>query len=236
MQGRLIALVTVALVAVPASADAAPVSGAHATVDYTLTTTEAGAPTGWSFTGSYFASNGSGDPPYMRSMTFANPSGFRFDTSVPDRCTAGDAQLALFGASACPLASRVGGGTATGKFMGRTTTLQVTDFNNADEQIMLVQSPLVATVARGRIASDGSITFASPTCYPAAPGVTCPVDDVLQMGSSVGGRAYTRTADGVVRSYLTTPASCPATGYWQTPIEFNWADGSQETDVVQEPC
>jgi hypothetical protein len=94
----------------------------------------------------------------------------RYDTSVPKRCTASDLQLAIVGSAACPPGSRLGGGTSVTAFAGRfKSRLRLDVFNNANEQIILARSPLLATVARGRIGRDGSVTFASPTCFPALP-------------------------------------------------------------------
>ena len=230
-RGALAAICISAACAWPAGAAAEPVSFAHGTIDYRYTTTQPGAPTGFSFKGTYHAANDpSGDPPYMRGMTFHPPPGFRYDTSVPDRCTASDLQLQLQGAGACPEGSRLGGGEAYGKFMGQTSTLAVEVFNNEGEQVMLVHTPLIRTVSRGRFGDDGSITYQSPTCYPAL--VTCPVDTALQMGSSVSSPPYVR--DG--RAYTTTPPKCPKAGAWQSRVYFWWADGTDETVVTKQPC
>ena len=229
-------LVVACAAAWPASAAAQPVSGPHETIDSRLTTMQPGAPTGGHFAGSYHAAgNPSGDPPYMRGMVFREPAGLRIDTSVPDRCTASDLALATMGASACPAGSRIGSGTATAVFMGQKTTLAADVLNNENEQIIIVRSPFMASVSRGRISPDGSITFASPTCFPPLPQPACP-DDVLQLGSDISTPTFTRTIGGVVRSYMTTPPACPASGHWQTPIAFYWADGTTETVVTQQAC
>jgi hypothetical protein len=227
-----IAFLAVSACAWPGAAAAEPVSFAHGTIDHGFTTTQPGAPTGSAFRGTYHAANDpSADPPYMRRMDFHPPAGMRYDTGVPERCTASDIQLQLQGPSACPEGSRLGGGTARGKFMGSETMLEVDVFNNTGEQVMVIRSPMIVTVSRGRIAPDGSsIEFASPTCYPAL--VTCPTDNALQMGSAISNQPYTR--DG--RSYLSTPAKCPKAGHWQSTVGFWWADGSEDTVVTKQPC
>jgi hypothetical protein len=218
-------------------AGAVAVSGPHETVDNQLTTTSPNAPTGFHYTGRYHAAGDpQADPPYMRKMVSYQPPGLRFDTSVPDRCGAGDLQLALQGAAACPPGSRLGGGTADGKFMGSASTLDVDFVNNANEQIIVARSPLLASVSRGKIGPDGSVEFASPTCYPALSPPGCPVDNALQLGSDIDVPEYTRSVDGVERSYMTTPPSCPSSGHWDLPISFWWSDGSSDTVVVEEPC
>ena len=225
-----------ALVAAPAAAE--PVSWSHGTLDARWTTTQPNTASGSSYDATYHAAGDpSSPPPYMRRMIFYNPHGARYDTAVPDRCTASDAELAVRGADACPPGSRLGGGQAEVAFGGRfpaTTHLDL--FNNTNEQIIIARSPVVTTVSRGRIHPDGSIEFASPTCWPTVGDAPCPADTVLQVRSSMRVPPYTRTIDGVERSYLTTPPKCPGTGYWEGPVWFSWADGSEETVVSRTAC
>jgi hypothetical protein len=235
--GLLIQLLLAAAVAWPASAAAAPVSGPHETLDNRYTTTEPNAVAGFDFTGSYHAAGDpAGNPPYMRRMVFYLPPGLRYDTSVPKRCSASDLELATFGTAACPPGSRLGGGTSTTSFLGSTSTTSVDFFNNTDEQIILARSPGLSTVSRGRISPDGSVDWASPTCFPSVQPAGCPVDDVLQLESSISVAPYTKTSHGVVRSYLTTPPTCPATGHWETPIRLWFADGSVDNVTIEQPC
>ena len=228
--GTILALACAAL-ALPASAAAEPVTFAHGTIDSGYTTTQPGAPTGMDYTGTYHAAGDpSGDPPYMRRMTSHPPAGYRYDTSVPERCTASDLQLQLEGPSACPEGSRLGGGTARAKFMGEENELEIEVFNNTGEQVMLVRSPIITSVARGKIGPDNSITFSSPTCFPSL--VTCPVDNALQLGSKVFFPAYVREG----RAYTTTPAKCPKAGHWRTLVRFWWADGTEDAVTTKQPC
>jgi hypothetical protein len=224
--------------ACPGFAAAGPVSGPHETLDFRFTTTHTSAPTGWTFTGSYHAAgNPDALPPYMRKMTFYHPPGMRFDTSVPGRCTASDVELVVRGADACPADSRLGGGPVWVSLMGGSPRQSSADlFNNTNEQVILGQSPLLTTVVRSRMRPDGSVEYASPTCFPSVPGVRCPVDDLLQVKSSITVPPYTRASDGSVRSYLTTPPECPASGHWETPVRLWWADGSVDTVVTEQPC
>jgi hypothetical protein len=237
-RGLLALLVAGSAIAWPSAVAAEPVDFAHGTIDQRFTTTQPNAPSGFTFDGRYHAAgNPDGDPPYMRRMTSYPPRGLRYDTSVPERCSASDLQLAVFGASACPEGSRLGGGDTDTKFVGRfESNVQLDLFNNTDEQIIVVRSPFVATVSRGRIHPDGSVEFASPTCFPALQPPGCPVDSVLQLRSHVEAAPYTRSIDGVVRSWLTTPPKCPASGRWQGRIRLWWADGSEDTVVTRYPC
>jgi hypothetical protein len=222
-----------AALALPAAASAEPVSGPREVVDSQLTTTQPGAPAGSHYTGRYHAAGDpEGDPPYMRRMVSYSPSGLRFDTSVPERCTATDLELALRGPDACPPGSRIGAGTADGRWMGFDSELQIDVFNNTGEQVLLARSPGAATVSRGTIHPDGSIEFASPTCFPALNPPGCPVDNALQLGSDVTFPPLTNERG----SYLTTPPDCPEAGYWETPIRFWWADGGDDTVVTRQPC
>jgi hypothetical protein len=234
VRGRVVVgLAIAALGAWPVCAGAEPVSGPHGTIEMTGTTTQPGAPTGTSYTGTYHAAGDpNGDPPYMRGMTFYPHPGSRYDTSVPGRCTASDAQISLQGPAACPSDSRLGGGTAQGKFMGQTSTVNISMFNNTAEVILIIATPGVYTISRGKLAADQSLTFESPTCFPSVNLAGCPVDNALQLGSHMVVPPYVR--DG--RAYLTTPPTCPASGYWENPIAFWWADGSRETMVTKLPC
>jgi hypothetical protein len=236
--GLLMQLLLASALAYAGPAWAQPVSGPHETIDSRLTTTQPDAASGFSFTGTYHAADDpSGPPPYMRRMVSYNPPGLRFDTSVPQRCSASDIVLQVRGAAACPAGSRLGGGTTETSFLGRfPSTIAVDFFNNTDEQIILVRSPVLATVARGHIHPDGSVEFASPTCFPSVQPVGCPIDDVLQLKSSLTVPPYTTTVGGVVRSYMITPPTCPAAGHWETPIRLWWADGSVDTVVTEQPC
>jgi hypothetical protein len=236
--GLVVVVLLSALGAWPASAGAQPVSGPHETLDFQFTTTQPSTPTGWSFKGTYHAAGDpDAPPPYMRRMTFYHPPGMQFDTSVPASCAASDAELALQGADACPEASRLGGGTVLISFMGgapQPNNAQL--FNNKNEQIIVGESPLVSTIVRSRMYPDGSVEYESPTCWPSVPGAACPVDDALQVGSEISVPAYTTASEGSTRSYLTTPPECPASGHWEAPIRFWWADGTTETVVTEQPC
>jgi hypothetical protein len=221
-----------AAMAGPASAE--PVSFRHGTLDHRFTTTEPGAASGFAYDARYHGADDPGSrPPYMRRMLSENATGVRYDTSVPDKCTASDVELATRGAAACPPGSKLGDGQTETSFMGGPPQTVAIDFlNNTNEQIIIARSPLVATVARGQIHPDGSVEFASPTCFPSVGPAGCPVDNVLQIASTVTVPPYTNASG----SYLTTPSTCPADGVWRNPIHFWWADGTEDTVVATAPC
>lgn len=230
-------LIAAALAAFPAASPAAPVTGEHATVESRFTTKLPGTPTGSTFIGRYHAAGDpDGDPPFMRGMTFYFPRGMRRDTGVPARCRASDLELQIRGAAACPAGSRLGGGKVHSKFLVFPSTLELDVFNNTGQVIMLARSPVVASVTRGRIGRDGSVAFRSPTCFPTVQPIGCPADTALQLGSHVTLDRHTRTSAGGVRSYMTTPSSCPRSGRWRTRVRFFWADRSEETVVSEQPC
>jgi hypothetical protein len=231
------ALVAAALAALlPAAASAAVVTGPHQRVENTLTTKRTSTPTGFLYRATYHAANRPKErPPYMRKMQSWRPRGMRFDTSVPARCTASDVELAVRGAAACPKGSLLGRGTTTTAFFGEfPSEVQMEMFNNTREQIILVRSPGLTSIARGRMRPDNSIVFESPTCFPSTAG--CPVDNTLQLGSRMKVPPYVKRAGGKVRTYARTPSRCPARGHWRTPIRFWWDDGSSETVVTKQPC
>ena len=212
---------------------AATIAFPHGTVDNRWTTTAPGAPTGFTYVGRYHAAGDpAGDPPYMRRMTSYAPPGLRYDTSVPERCTAGDFQLALQGPAACPDGSRLGRGTADGKFLGSPSTLELDLFNNTGEIVMLARTPFLATISRGRIQPDSSVEWSTPTCYPSINLAGCPADSALQVGSNVQVPPYVRGE----RSYMTTPRRCPRSGRWRQPIRFWWADGTSDLVITRHPC
>ena len=219
---------------------AEPASGPREDVDQSYTTTAPGTATGVGFSGRYHAAGDpSGNPPFLYSMSFHPPAGFRYDTSVPDRCTATDAQLSALGPAACPPGSQIGTGTVDGIFFFPFSE-EVFDryhhnvyiLNNENEQIILVESEGF-TVVRGRIQPDGSIDMPTTTCFPAPPpGVACADDYIMQLGTDSLIPRYVRAG----RSYATTPPTCPATRYWNTTVHYEWSDGSVDDVVSRQPC
>jgi hypothetical protein len=227
-----------------AVAAAQPGTGLRETVDQRFTTTRPSSPTGFRFTGSYHAAGDMrGNPPPMRRMVFYPPQGLRYDTSVPERCSASDVELQVVGPAACPAGSRLGGGTTEGLFLVPFAHDFVFDrykhpvyvFNNANEQIVLIESEGF-TVVRGRIRPNGSIEWELPTCFPTPPVGDCVDDYIIQLKTSTMLPPYTRSSHGRVRSYATTPPKCPARGYWRTTVRFWWADGSADSVVTKQPC
>lgn len=235
---------TVLSLACAENAAAQPGAGPRETVNQTFTTTRPGSPTGLSFTGAYHAvRNLHGNPPYMRRMEFDWPPGMRYDRTALAQCTAPDPELEVFGPAACPPDSRLGGGTTEGLFFDPATQSILLDhythsmdaFNSPDGEILLIHSEGY-TVVHGRAHPNGSVDYQSPTCFPAPPTGQCPRDYVLQLRSSMVIAPHTKVSGRSVRSYATTPSTCPSTGYWKTTFRFWWADGNVDTVVSKQPC
>src|SRR5688500_5453411 len=90
-----------ALLAGGAAAD--PGTFPRGTVDLNFTTQQPGSPTGMEFSNSFHAAGDEqGKPPFLRRMVQRPPAGMRFDTTVPDLCTASDFELSMRGPAACP--------------------------------------------------------------------------------------------------------------------------------------
>lgn len=234
--------VVCAMWAAPAAAE--PVAGPREDVDQRFTTTRPHSPTGGGLTASYHAAGDrKGNPPYLYRMVVTPPRGMRYDTSVPEQCTAPDPVLEALGPDACPAGSRLGGGTAEGIFYQPIGHAFEVDhykhnlhvLNNANEQIVLVESEGY-TVVRGRLRPDGSFDFHPTTCFPAPPGGMCADDYILQLKTANFLPAYTKRSGGRVRSYATTPRTCPASGSWSTTLRFWWSDGSADRVVSRQPC
>ncbi len=232
-----------ALWAPGASAD--PGSFPRGTVDQTFTATRSNTPTGLGFSARYHAAGDeSGNPPYMRRMVFHPPPGMRYDTTVPEACTASDFELSFRGPAACPPGSRLGEGSTEGVFTAPGAEQVVLDnfihhidvFNNVGEQLILVETEQEGwAVVRGRFLPDGSLVFESPTCFPTPP-TGCVDDHVLQTATQSFVPAYTRTVGGTTLSYATTPPACPRVKHWSSTIDFFWADGAVDSVVTTQPC
>lgn len=227
-----------------ASAAAEPGTGPRETVDQSFTTTRPDTPTGIGFSGTYHADGDEqGKPPYLERMIFHPPPGMRYDTTVPDQCTASDGDLAFRGPAACPPGGRLGDGITTGEvqfpfadgFILDRYVHRVYVLNGVNEQIVLIESEGF-TVVRGRFRPDGAIDWDLPTCFPTVPGADCVDDYVLQLSTSTTLPPYTESSDNRVQSYATTPPDCPDAGFWRTTIEYTWSDGSVDDVVTTQPC
>jgi hypothetical protein len=164
--------------------------------------------------------------------------GTGIDTSVPERCTASDAQLIAQGESACPADTRVGGGELdvdTGMAVG--TTPRVIEnrvvFFNADEELILftestnTSGPPIRAAGRTEV-GDGTLTSQAPP-LPGFP----PPDPFTAIDRVSVALDAVSTDRG---SFITTPSSCPAGGEWTNSATFTYRDGESQTVESASPC
>jgi hypothetical protein len=208
---------------------------------YRFTTTQPGAPTGFSLSVDFHDPANPGGKPYsVARMIVRGPAGTVIDTSLPDQCKATDAQLLAQGATACPAGSRIGGGTivsdtgSTGAFPPRFVTNRVDNFNNANELIGVADatdSPVVPGVTRTvtRSPINGTTTISD---FPAFPGNPPPDSFSAISTIRLAGSAYVRGA----RAYARTPPTCPSSGSWIVELTFTYRDGVAQTVHSPTPC
>jgi hypothetical protein len=168
--------------------------------------------------------------------------GTRIDTSVPQRCTASDAQLVAQGESACPPGSRVGGGhiaVDTGMAVGlvpRVIENRLVVFN-ADRALILFTESTNTPGSPIRVSSRttvGDRTFTSQS--PPAPGFP-PPDPFLAIKRVRLTLSAVSTGSGAHRrNFITTPGFCPSTGRWTNTATFTYRDGVSQTVASASPC
>jgi hypothetical protein len=172
-------------------------------------------------------------PPAVQKVVFVLAPGTAIDTSVPALCAASNAELTANGPSACPAASRVGGGeidldTGTAG-PARILPFAVTTLNNKGELILLLESksePRTRVVTR--VVVDGGTLTSEPSPVPGGP------PDGFTAIKRVRLTLEPRTADG--RSYVATPLSCPAERAWTSAVTFTYRDGRSYTVNTSSPC
>jgi hypothetical protein len=224
-----------ALAAAPAGALAAD-GGSRQSLGLAFTEQRPGTSTGVDLSIDYVnPTDPSAKPPAVRSVVEQFARGTHIDTSVPDQCTANDAQLMSLGPDACPAGSRVGTGTIrldTG-FPGpaRFIDAHVVFLNNAGE-LIFVSSEMISggrVVTRSQV-SDAQIVNSAPL-LPGTPPDGAAID-VVQVRLD----AVSREVDGRQRGYITTPASCPSTAAWTNSVQFTYADDVTQAVSADSPC
>jgi hypothetical protein len=176
-------------------------------------------------------------PPAVQKVVIALAAGSAIDTSVPARCEASNAQLMTAGGAACPAGSRVGGGEVdldTGvPGPARIAQFDVTEFNNKDELILLLESksePRTRIVARSVISGGTITTEVSPVPGGPPDGFTAIKRVRLSLEPVSVGEGASR------RSYVTTPDSCPTEKAWTNTVTFTYRDGVSQTVSDSSPC
>ena len=161
--------------------------------------------------------------------------GARFDTSAIPHCDASDAQITAQGPSACPPESKVGDDDTlvdTGfPGPGRYFTSDFVSFNNKDELILLatVRENGARVVLRGRI---GRNTLDIEV--PMLPGTPPEGGAAKRQRGRFDPRSSVR--DGRRANYLTTPPTCPASGFWVNRITYTYRDGVTQTASSTSLC
>ncbi len=176
-----------------------------------------------------------GKPPAVSKVVTTLASGAQFDTSVPERCAATDAELIAQGEAACPTGSKVGGGSVridTGLAgPGRYLETDVSLLNAADQLILLFTDRASGAHVPVRAAVEGGTTTTNSPPLPGAPPDGGAVDVV-----DLGFDAISRSINGEQRAYVATPDSCPDSGAWVNTIDFTYSDGVSQTVPTSSPC
>jgi hypothetical protein len=229
---------TVLLACCAATAPAASAQAGESRQDAALTFTSGapGQPTGLLLSIDYVnPDNPAAKPPAVRRVVTELAPGSRYDTGAPELCTASDAELMARGASACPSGSVVGRGVITidTGFPGpnRIVTSDTTFLNNTDELIFLNAERQSGgrAVTRSEV-GERTVTSEAPP-LPGTPPDGGAIDTVqiedFQISREVGGE---------VRSYITTPESCPPHGFWVNSVHFTYFDGVSQVVETRSPC
>jgi hypothetical protein len=174
-----------------------------------------------------------GKPHSVSKVVLHYAKGTVIDTSVPERCTASDAQIMAQGAAACPPGSKLGGGTLeTDNGSSPPTrfvhnTVQV--FSNGNDLIFLLetQNPPTRLVAHTQISGNTTTTDIPPT-----PGFPPPEPSNALKDETLHFPPYTRNG----KAYTRTPPTCPPVGYWTNTLEMTYQDGVTEKLIGRSPC
>lgn len=231
---------TAAAAALAALATAAPAAAQseppRQTYSDRFTTDVPGAPAGRTYAIDWTnPADPDGKPHSFSRLRVELAEGARLDTSALPFCEASDAELMAAGPGACPAHSRVGTDETlldTGfPGPGRYVTSDFTFFNNRDELILVatVRETGTRVVLRGRVGER-----------------TLDIDVPMLPGTPPDGAAARRQRGrfdpplaplaGRQSTYLTTPPTCPARGYWVTRVTYTYRDGVEQTAESRSPC
>jgi hypothetical protein len=193
-----------------------------------FTTDVPGASTGRMYAIDFFNPDDSDGKPHSFSHLHVElAEGARFDTSALPWCEASDAALMAEGPSACPPESKV----AIDQTLidsgipgyGRYFATDIVFFNNEDELVLVatVQESGTRVVLRAQV-GENTIDLDVPML----PGT--PPD---------GGAAESQRGQWEARpGFLTTPPTCPDSGFWVNRITWTYRDGVEQTAESKSPC
>jgi hypothetical protein len=219
---------------------AAAVDDAYQTSEYTLDQKRPHRPTGEHFKFDYVnPDDPDAKPPAVTRVVTILPRGARYDPSVPGSCAAGDEELTLQGAAACPPDSRIGGGVITVDTgvpgPGRIVTADTEFFNNAEDPdgefiyLNTVRGTGARTVIRADVTKRRTVTEAG--MLPGTPpdgGAVDTVDVVVER--------VKRRINGKRRGYITTPRRCPRSRAWTAKVRFTYGEDYSQTVPTANPC
>jgi hypothetical protein len=219
--------------AAPASA---PSETPRQTYSETFTTDVPGASTGRAYAIDWVNPNDPGGKPVSFSHLHVElAEGARFDTSAISQCHASDAELMAQGASACPRDSVVANDETlldTGfPEPGRYLISDLVFFNNRNELVLLatIRENGTRAVLRAKVAAN-----TIDLDVPPLPGT--PPDGAAAKRQR--GTFYARSTerDGRQLDYLTTPPTCPSSGYWVNQVTYTYRDGITQTAQSRSAC
>jgi hypothetical protein len=234
--GRVLALACCAALTLFAADAAAAQSGARQSAEIRFVEQRPGVPTALTLSVDYVNPDDPGaKPPAVRTVVETLAPNAHFDTSVPERCAASDAQLMAQGESACPAGSKVGMGYIridTG-FPGpnRFIEVDVVFLNNANQLIFLNTDRATGAHVVARAAIEGGRITANAPLLPGTPPDGAALDVVRSRLDSIS-----RVVGGEARGYITTPAECPPSRTWVSSLSFTYADGVTQGVESPSPC
>jgi hypothetical protein len=216
----------------------APAAGAQQrqTYDDVFTTDVPGASAGRTYAIDYTnPADPDGKPHAFSHLRVELAEGARFDTTAMPQCKASDAQLMAEGGSACPPETRVGVDTTvvdTGAAgPGRYFTGDFVFFNNQDELILVVTAREYGArvVIRGKI-GERTLDIENPMI----PGT--PPDGAAARSQRGQFEPHSTLRDGRQANYITTPPTCPASGFWTNRVIYTYRDGVEQSAESRSPC
>jgi len=216
----------------PAGADSTPAGD----FSFRLSSSRPGTASGLEFRQLYKnPQDANAKPSPVRRFLFAAPEGFVFDGSAVPGCKATDQQFQLMGRAACPPGSVVGTGfitVLTGVPGEAPFPADATVFNSGDGIIELFTMRNTGTfVAIERPKFRGRSAFEDTDVAPTPGG---PPD-----GQSAAREAYLRfplSHGPSGKSFMTTPATCPASKRWTARFEWANADGTSHRNKHDMRC
>lgn len=174
-------------------------------------------------------------PAALRRVVIALPSGARYDGAAIPTCTAGDAELMVLGAAACPPASVVGDGIVTAVTGAGVPldpmALDATLVNTGDGVLQILAAHatnLVLLLLHGAFTAPGTLTFDPVPSVPGAP------PDFKSSVRAVSIRLH--PAGTAARPFITTPPTCPASQRWRSILTYGTTDGHTYTARSSTPC